>query len=211
MQVPRDRIFPSSTDLERAVLGACFIGDKELCADVYERLGGGVALYNSHHKKILDAIMSVCYDGFDPDIISVVEALKKSGGLEEVGGIPAVASLSSEMATTSNVPYHCNLVVDDYNLRRFITHQTNLINKAYDRSEVPNDLYEASQSLEIDLSIDNDMETMSDIVTRAATEVEEAMQDPNAHKGVPTGLRCLDRLLGGWQQEELVYIAGGRD
>ena len=204
---PRDRIPPSNVSIEKAVLGACFIGGREVCNDVYEWLGGGVALYNSHNRRILNAIMTVCKEGYDPDLLAVVDALKQSDELEEVGGVSALAEVAGEMATAANVQYHCRIVVDDYNRRRFITHHQDLVYKAYERAEVPVELYSSAQSFDMELEDSQELETLGDVVHGTADEIEDAMKSPGEYRGVPTGLRCLDRMLGGWQREEMVIIA----
>ena len=202
-----DLVMPSSVEVERAILGACMIGGTDAINEVYRRLDGGNALYNIHNKKIFSAIYECSKSGVDPDLISVVDALRGVKELEEVGGPGVVAGIAGDTATVSNLMYHCNVVVSDYNRRQFIVKAQGFLERAYDRHESIDELYAESRSMDVPIALEESAASLEDLVALVADEAEEAYKDPSSHTGTPTGIPFLDNLLGGWQDEEMIVIA----
>jgi len=201
-----DKILPNNIEVERAVLGACLIGGTQTVKEVNARLGGGVAFYNTHHKLIFRALNECAEEGIPIDILSITNKLSSIGQLEEVGDVVYITGLSSEIATTSFTDYHCDMLVEDYNRRRFIMNQESLIYKAYEKMEGVEDLY-AQGRMEIDLDVRDHADTMSSVVSQVADEAELAFENPDSYRGIPTGIPYLDLLLDGWQKEELIVVA----
>jgi replicative DNA helicase len=52
-----------------------------------------------------------------------------------------------------------------------------------------------------------EQDTISKLLAKAVTQMEEAINQPSGVTGVPSGLTSLDRITGGWQKSNLVIIA----
>ena len=103
--VTGDRVTPNEIEVEKAVLGAMLI-DNDSISRVVEALGDESAFYNSVHRKVYKAILTLFDRGEPADQVTVSEELARNGALDSVGGAATVAALASEMATAVNAEYH---------------------------------------------------------------------------------------------------------
>lgn len=85
---------PQATDLEEAVLGALML-EKDAFAIVGDMLKPEV-FYKDAHQRIFRAIQKLCINDEPVDLLTVSEALRQSGELEAVGGIPLFVAVDLE-------------------------------------------------------------------------------------------------------------------
>ena len=79
-----DRVTPNEIEVEKAVLGAMLI-DNDSISRVVETLGDESALYNSVHRKVYKAILTLFDRGEPADQVTVSEELAREGALEALG------------------------------------------------------------------------------------------------------------------------------
>lgn len=84
LQVEYGKLPPQAVDLEEGVLGALML-EQDAFAVVGDLLKPE-AFYKDAHQRIFRAIQKLCINDEPVDILTVSEALKQSGELEQVGG-----------------------------------------------------------------------------------------------------------------------------
>ena len=94
-------------EAEENVLGGILVNARVLL-DVADRLRPE-HFYRPSHQVIYRSILELDGKGETPDTITVVEALKRNGQLEDAGGAPAVRTLSSTVSTTTNAPRYADM------------------------------------------------------------------------------------------------------
>ena len=101
-------VVPQAVDLEEAVLGAMMLEADAVNAviDVLD----SKSFYKPAHQKIYAIIQKLFNDSEPIDLLTVTSALKQSGELELVGGSPAVANLTTRIASTANVEFHARII-----------------------------------------------------------------------------------------------------
>jgi len=98
------KIPPQAIDLEEAVLGAMMLENDRL-AEVIEVLRPEV-FYKETHQLIFSAIQKLFAQNEPVDILTVTEALRKSGELEIAGGPYFITMLTNRVASAANIEFH---------------------------------------------------------------------------------------------------------
>lgn len=203
---------PQAPDLEQVVLGAIMLESDRL-SEVIGFLPVGV-FYRPEHNTIYDAILQLFAAGQPVDIITVTEQLRSNGTLNQVGGSIYVTQLTNRIASSVNTEYHARLLIEAYYKREVIRCSTDAIEMAYDPSS---DAFECIDTLEQSIIKINDITTASGSMKTAEAimvdVIEQAHRREDMFKrglctGINTGLVQLNKLTGGWQNGDLIILAG---
>ena len=200
---------PQATDVERAVLGALMI-DKDAFSVVSETLRPDT-FYEPRNQKIYAAIQTLNMDERPVDIMTVVEELKREGTLEEVGGPAYIVELSSHVASSANVEYHARIIAQKYLARQLISLSSVVMSKAFDETQDVDELMQEAEGLLFELSQKNmrqDYTQIDPVLTQAMDILNKAAANSGGLTGIPTGYSDLDDKTSGWQNSDLVIIAG---
>ena len=202
-------IMPQATDMEKAVLGALMI-DKDAYLEVSNLLRPE-SFYEPRNQMVYDAIVRLSMDENPVDVLTVADKLGKMGKLEEVGGPAYIADLSSRVATSANVEYHANIVAEKYLARQMIQYVSVIGKKTFDETYDIKDVVQEAESTLFELSQKNmkkDYSVLSPIVDKAMEIVKMAHANIGGVTGISTGYNKLDDMTCGWQDSDLVIIAG---
>ncbi len=77
---------PHNLDAEQSVLGAILLSDRSLYALVIEEGLRPEDFYRDRHGHIYEAMLALYNESEPVDVLTVVDRLRQSGKLEEVGG-----------------------------------------------------------------------------------------------------------------------------
>lgn len=102
---------PHSLEAEEYVVAACLLGQLapvERVADVLEV----DHFYRRSLGVIFDACCVVRAEGAHPDPVVVADHLRKTGELDDVGGIARLAELAAIVPTTANIERYAEIIVD---------------------------------------------------------------------------------------------------
>jgi replicative DNA helicase len=205
------RVPPQCIDLEEAVLGALMLD-----ADAFNQVCSILkpeSFYKESHAKIYSAIKGLSERGQPVDILTVTEKLRKLNELESVGGAYAIAMLSSKVATAVHIEYHTKIIIQKYLAREMIRICNERLNDCYDDSIDIDDLISGHESelkrISDHIVVSQNIE-FKDVIAESMTELEKRSQNyrDNIHNGIHTGLCDLDRITGGWQNGDLIILAG---
>ncbi len=203
------RVPPSALDIEEQILGAMLL-DKEAISKALEVLDGS-AFYSERNRKVFDAIVAL-FDRSEPaDGITVSEELRRRNQLEGVGGQSFLVELTLRVASSANVEYHARIILEKAILRRLIAEAGNIASRAFSPSEDAFDLLDEAEQAIFKLSEWRLKRTYvsMDRAVHDTLEILESIHDRHEGViGVPTGFRDLDTLTGGWQNADLIIVAG---
>ena len=212
-QVPVDNTFghlqPQALDVEKAVLGALMI-DKDAYSVVCEILYPE-SFYEPRNQKVYAAIRDLAMAEKPVDIVTVTDQLSKSGTLEDVGGPVYIAELSGRVASSANVEYHAHIIAQKFLARQLIQYASDLETKAFDETIDIDELMQHAEGALFELSQKNmkkDYTQIDPVVTQAVKVIQEAAKNKDGMTGIPTGYHGLDDKTSGWQESDLVIIAG---
>lgn len=202
------KVQPQAIPLEEAVLGAIMI-DKDAFPSIIEVLRKD-SFYLEKNEVIFE-IMSDLFGKSQPiDLLTVHEALKKSGKLEMVGGISYLMELTNKVGSAANVEFHAKIIAQKYIQRELIRVSTQTITEAYDDTkdvlelldDAEKNLYEIS-----DQNLNTGYESLATLVVKAQKEIEAISEKGSDMTGVPTGFVELDKMTNGWQSSDLIIMA----
>ena len=202
-------IMPQAPEMEKAVLGALMI-DKEAYLEVCNLLRPD-SFYEPRNQTVYEAIQRLSMDDSPVDVLTVTDRLEKMGKLDEVGGPVYITELSSMVATSANIEYYANVVAEKY-LSRQMVHYVGVVGKkVFDETYDIKDILDEAESTLFELSQKNmkkDYSVLSSIVDKAVELVKIAHANNGGTTGISTGFTRLDDMTCGWQNSDLVIIAG---
>jgi replicative DNA helicase len=208
-ETPRpEKIPPQSIEVEQAVLGAMLL-DKEAIGKALEIIDKD-SFYRDDHQKIFSAIVDL-YDKNQPvDIITVSDELTKRKELDNVGGRVYLLELTEKIATTANIEYHCNIVLEKSTLRKLIDTSTQIVSQCYDATLDVDDLLDRAEQGIFNISekrIKEGFIPIGELLPHTFEAIEEYQKKGGMVTGLSTGFFELDTLTGGLQNSDLVVVA----
>jgi replicative DNA helicase len=194
---------PYSREMEEAVLSAVLI-DSDTYYDLAQILTAS-DFYVTRHAWVWEAFDSLTSKRAPVDIITVADELERKGRLSETGGAAFLTALASLFTTSLNVTQYAKSVQADSLRRKMIAATSSAAKLAYDTS------LDAEKALaDIHAEFDNitpayrpHSSPLGDRVFAHSFEASNLGDVP----GVPTGLICMDRMLGGFMPQDLIYVA----
>ncbi len=200
---------PQALEAEKVVLGALMI-DKEAYGVVCEILRPE-SFYEPRNQKIYEAVRDLNMKESPVDLITVTEQLAKNGTLEMVGGPVYITELSSRVSTSANIVYYANIIAQKSLARQLIGFSSDIQTKAFDETtdveilmqEAEGSLFELSQT-----NMKKDYTQIDPVIKNAIDVIQRASKNKDGLTGVPTGYHKLDDITSGWQESDLVIIAG---
>ncbi len=201
------RIPPHSIEAEQAVLG-CMLIDVESVPKAMHHLAND-SFYKPAHSIIFSNMMKLFENNNTIDNISLIEQLKKTGQLDSIGGVYYVTGLSSEAPSGENVEYYAKIVKDKAILRTIISASINMSSDAYDGNEEPTTILDNAEQILFKLSEHADRGRF----TSVEPLLHEVLDNWGNRKqgvltGVPSGFYDLDDRLSGFQNSDLIILAG---
>jgi replicative DNA helicase len=204
------RVPPQAVEAERAVLGAMLLDGKAI-SRVLEVLDE-TAFYRPAHKRIFSALVHLWERKEDAsDALAVAEELRRREQFDAVGGATYLSGLLDAVATSANVEYHAQIVQEKAVLRRLIEVATEIAAQAYDAHQAPADLLDHAEKAMFgiaDARIRKGFVSVRKLVNPAIKLIEKLYEEKKPVTGVATGFADLDHLTSGFQQSDLIILAG---
>ncbi len=200
---------PQALDAERSVLAALLL-DAEAIGRAVESIEPKV-FYRTSHQKIYEAIVALYERNEKPDLVTLSEELRKRGELEAVGGPPALSQILEYASTTANLDHHIRIVHSKSILRQLIRASTEIQQEAYaGGDETPAILDRAEQKIFAitDQRVRAGFVLVRDLLKPSFEHIQRMFERQALVTGVPTGFSDLDELTAGFQNSDLVIVAG---
>lgn len=202
------KVPPQALDLEEAVLGAIMV-EKDAIVSVSEILKPD-CFYRESHQVIFKAIQDLSSRLEPIDLLTVSEELRRKDKLDEVGGAPFLAQLTTKVGSAAHLEYHSKIIAQKYIQRELIRVATDIQNRSFDDDVDVDELLDYSE-MELfkvaEGNIKSDTLPISNIMMKAIKQIEEAGKREDGLSGVPSGFTDLDRLTSGWQKSDLIIVA----
>ena len=199
---------PQALDLEEAILGSLML-DQDAVTAVIDLLKDDM-FYKESHRRIFSSIRNLFTKSEPIDILTVTNQLKKQGDLDIVGGPYFIASLTNRVSSSANIEFHSRIIIEKYIQRELIRIANELIQSAYqDTADALRLLDKAGQDL-FQIAENNFRRThseMKELVYVAIKEIDNAKNQAEGIRGIPSGFTQLDRITSGWQRSDLIILA----
>jgi replicative DNA helicase len=201
---------PQAIELEEAILGACML-EQDAILEISNILRAEM-FYKDSHQKIFQAVYDLS-NNFKPiDILTVTNLLRDKGILDEVGGSFYITTLTSRVASSTNIENHALIVLQKYMARESIRVGNEIVKQSYDMSNDINDVIDfAYQSIDKinDSTLHGRVKTFAENLEDSINEYEQRVKAKKEGKqiSITTGLSYLNRILIGWRKGNLIILA----
>ena len=208
-QLTGARRLPFNFEAEQAVLGAVLISQDapsviltELSEDDF---------YTKEHRIIFGTMQTLFvkknHTYFDHIILT--SELESKGLLETIGGVSYLITLSNVLPSSTNFHYYVDIVKKDSILRKLIHTGGEIIENAYNCDDKTEALQFAESSIyKISQTTDrSELEHIRTSLEEVIDDFEMCFQNPDAKRGIETGLVGLDHYTNGFQRGDLIILA----
>jgi replicative DNA helicase len=200
---------PQNIEAEQSILGGVLI-ENDALNTVVEFLEDG-DFYREAHQKIFDCMISLSEKGEPLDLITLTNELRKKQELEEIGGASYLAGLVDSVPTAANIAYYAKIVKEKSILRKLISAATEIVTQSYQEGKDLEDfLDEAEQSIFriSENRVRPAFYSIKEIVKESFKVIEQLYEKKELITGVPSGFKDLDRKTAGFQNADLIIVAG---
>jgi replicative DNA helicase len=202
------RLPPQNIEAEQSVLGAVLL-ENEAINQALEILTPD-DFYRETHREIFRAMMDLSDHNQPVDAITLTDALRTKGVLEQVGGPAYIAELADTVPTAANVAHYARIVREKAVLRSLATIATDIASSAYEANANVDEFLDTAEHRIFEISerrIKPSFHTMPELTRESLRILERLYENRELVTGVPTGFKDLDVLTAGLQPSDLVVLA----
>jgi replicative DNA helicase len=203
-----DRLPPQSIEAEQSVLGAVLI-DRDAMIEIAEFLKPE-DFYRQAHGRIYAVMLDLSERREPIDIVTVSEALERSGDLEAIGGRAYLGTLTNQTPTAVHAAQYARIVERKSLLRNLIGAAGKIAGIGY---EDPAEVQEAIDRAESELfavsqrRIGASFSPLKTLLHDAYDRLDYLHAHRGEISGIRTGFGDLDSLTTGLQKSDLIILA----
>ncbi len=208
-QASLERVPPHNLEAEESLLGAMLLSPDAI-AEAQEIIQPD-DFYREANQKIYEAIIELYVGGEPVDAITLSDALKKKGWLEDIGGKGYVHTLVNIVPTAANARYYATIVDHNSILRKLIRAAMEIAAMGYSVPEDVEKVIDEAEDMIFAVAHKRATEKFQPIKQLLMETYErlEKLAESNTHvTGVPTGFDEFDTLTSGLQPSDFIVVAG---
>ncbi|BCG95883.1 replicative DNA helicase [Mesorhizobium sp. 131-2-1] len=209
---PLYREAPNNIEAEQALLGAILVNN-----DAFYRVSDFLKpghFYEPLHRRIFEVAAELIRMGKIATPITLKTFLPADEKVGDMTVAQYIVRLAVEAVTVVNATDYGRAIYDLATRRALITVGEDMVNIAYDApvDMSPSDQIEDAERRLFELAetgrYDGGFESFTDAVKTAVDMANAAYMRDGGLSGIATGLRDLDRRMGGLQPSDLIVLAG---
>ena len=204
---------PHSLEAEQAVLGGLLLGN-QYWDNVSERIIAD-DFYSFAHRAIFQEMESLIINQTPIDLITLDQALKNKGIIDEVGGFAYLAELSNNTPNAVNILAYADIVREKAILRELISVGNRIAEKSYfpKGHDIKMILDDAEREVfaiaEKRMSSTDGPKNVIDILKTTIDRIDmlSRIENHTGVTGITTGFIDLDKKTAGLQPSDLIIVA----
>jgi replicative DNA helicase len=203
------RIPSHDTELEQLVLGAILLEGRTMTS-VMAHLSPE-RFYDPKNATIFEAMAELYTQNSPIDLLTVTKAVRKKRLLDQAGGPSYIANLTSRVASTANIDQWCLFLNEHYMKREFARISSQVHDLSFDGATDVFEIYDrftGQMSQIFNKSVKTTMSHVSEFTEKISEMVISRETSTNGFSGLATGIYSVDRIIGGHQKSDLMYMAG---
>lgn len=205
------KVPPHSVDAEQAVLGGLMLDNTE-----WDNIADVILpedFYRSEHQLIFQIMTQQSEANSPIDVVTLVESLNSRNELENAGGLDYLSELSGNAPGTANIQAYADIIRERAILRRLISVANTIADSGYNTGgrKAADILDEAEQrvfNIADERPQDQGPVPINPLLTKAVDRIDELAGSDSGITGIASGYADLDKLTCGWQQSDLIIVAG---
>lgn len=199
---------PQSLDAETSLLGSLIID-----SDGFIKIADLIKpedFFNQNHQTIFNA-MKTLHDKHSPiDILTLSEQLKGNGKLDAVGGASYLTELTNYVPTAAHLEQYAQIVADKAIRRRLIDASVDIAAIGREEDKSLAELIEEAETRLFEVShqhVRQDITSLESILGESFDRLDDLHRNKGGIRGIPTGMRDLDKKIAGLQRSDLIVVA----
>jgi replicative DNA helicase len=201
---------PHNLEAEKSVLGAVLLDERHLNALLVEERLRAQHFYRDQHGAVFAAMQELFENDRKIDRLTIAEALRERGKLEEVGGPEAIDELAGWVPAAGHAREYGRIVREHAQLRALLTSTYEIQSGVFARDAPPRDLIERAERSILEVAHEDGhrkLRTIEDILHEETERLHHLSVAKSPLTGTPSGFKDLDDRTGGFQKGNLVVIA----
>ena len=203
-----ERKLPQNLEAERSVLGAILLENHSLNMAV-EKLKPE-DFFLDQHRKIFERMISLGEKQQAIDLVTLTEAMHRTGELEAAGGAAYLAQLFDGMPRVSNIEHYARIVKEKAILRNLVHAAFAIQQQALDADDDADSILDRAESFIFQLAeerVHSGLIGVKDLVRENFERLERIFSEGRRITGLATGYGYLDNETAGLQPSELIILA----
>lgn len=203
------RVPPHNLEAEMALLGSVMLRPDA----IYEVMDivSPASLYFEKHRLIFETMLELFAKREPIDILSLTSRLKEKNLLERVGGTSFLTELTTTVPSSANIKHYAEIVRKKYMMRELIEASEYISHLGFNEAgELENILDQAEKKI-FDItqhfSSTENFKDLTPLLQDAIDRFHKLSSAEHELRGVPTGFKSLDDILGGFQKSDLIILA----
>lgn len=205
-----DKLPPANVEAEQSVLGSMLIdpGAVSLVAGLLTAQDFSRAA----HGRIYEAILALYNRGEAIDPVTVSAELDRLGALADAGGQAYLYDVLVQTPVAAHIEHYARVVARTSVQRQLIDAAGKIARLAYaDEAETIEQTIDQAESFLFQVAKDRqkrELVPLGQLMGKYLDHIEEIQANRDLGRGVRTGFRDIDAVLGGLQGSDLCIIAG---
>lgn len=205
------KIPPHSIEAEQSVLGGLMLDNQAW--DVVALKVQTEDFYRHEHRVIFRTIADLVKRDSPLDVLTITEALKGTGKLDEAGGEIYLFELANNTPSVANISAYADIVRERSVLRQLISISNEVAESAFHpEGRQIDELLDEAESKIFAIAEQTEQkegpENIQQLLTKAVDRIDTLYHSKNSITGLATGFRDFDALTSGLQPSDLIIIAG---
>lgn len=202
------RVPPHNEEAERSILGGILLDDEKIL-EVAEIIRPK-DFYHPKYALIFEAMLALFEKQSPIDILTVTNQLKAKQKYKEVGGAAALSEIVADTPTAAHADQYAKIVKELSIRRQMISLGAKINELAFDQEKDVEALLDKAEQSIFEVSekaVQRDFVHVSLLLEKSYEQAESLSNDPNALRGLSSGFRDIDKILGGFQGSDLIILA----
>jgi replicative DNA helicase len=199
---------PQNIEAEESLISAILV-DNTALLEIVEILSSQ-DFYRTAHQKIFACISDLFDHGEPIDLVTLANALKEKGHLENVGGAAYLARLVDTVPLAVNAHHYARIVHDKAVLRRLIEKANAITKRCLQEQGGTDEILDFAEASIFEITEKKARQafySLSKLIDGNIDFLEEKQKNKSLVTGVPTGFTQLDTLTAGLQNSDLIILA----
>lgn len=199
---------PFDIEAEKNVLASIMLDKEALikAADILEPED----FYDPVYKIIYDAALKLFHNSNAVDVVTIKAYLSKNKLLKKLPTADFLNEIVSLLPMTTNVEYYSKIIKEASLRRKLISLSSDLVSLGMDESRELEDIIDDIEKRIFKISESANSKGFThikELLLEISERFEGVNKDLESLRGVSTGFRGVDKLLGGLHKGDLVIIA----
>ncbi|MDQ3089565.1 MAG: replicative DNA helicase [bacterium] len=203
------RIPPQSLEAEMALLGSIML--RPDCIYEIMDITGPQCFYFEKHKTIYETMLELFSKRQPIDILSLSSRLKEKDFLDRLGGTTFLTELTATVPSSANVKHYAEIVQKKFMMRELIDASEFISHLGFNESGELEEIIDSAEKKVFDItqrySANQNFKDLKPLLHEAFDRFERLSSAEHELRGIPTGFKSLDDILGGFQKTDLIILA----